>query len=239
MILAALTLLATLTSSDAVVVLLNSRNAVSAKAYGQAREIVEKDARTGKPLQQFVIGVTTDDQKLAKECLAASRGKIRQLAEEKNNSLAWYLLSVEKNDRQCLQKAADGGNIQALNALGTIALQEALSRTDISSNELVRVLAKSFSCFRQTALKRDPNGFVNLGMCYLRGFGCQQDRDLAFACFKAAADAGHPEGMDNMALCYERGYGVERDDELGLLWRMRARAERGDKAAARWLKERP
>ena len=35
----------------------------------------------------------------------------------------------------------------------------------------------------------DPNGFVNLGMCYLRGFGCQQDRDLAFACFKAAADA--------------------------------------------------
>ena len=51
-----------------------------------------------------------------------------------------------------------------------------------------------FCCFRRAAAQRDPNGFINLGTCYLRGLGCKADLSLAFACFKAAAsfpDAGN------------------------------------------------
>ena len=227
-----------MTSSEAVAIVLNSRNATGAKTFAAAKERVERDAEDGKPLQQFVVGVTTDDKALAKKYLDASRGRIRALAEKKGNPLAWYLLSMESNDFQMLQKAADGGNVQALNALGAIATQEALARNGISSNGLERILGRSFEFFSKAAAKRDPNGFINLGTCYLRGFGCKRDMAMAFACFKAAAEAGHPEGMDNLSACYQFGHGIEKNSDLCLYWAMRGRAARGDEAAAQWLRDR-
>lgn len=241
MIFAVLSLLlaaAPISSADAVVIVLNSKNSVSAKTFSEAKGIVEKDAAAGGPLQQFVIGVTTDDKKLAEKYLNASREKIKMLAEEKGNPLAWYLLSMEKNDLRLLQKAADGGNVQALNALGALVTQKALASKNLSTNAVESLLAQSFENFRQAAVKKDSNGYINLGTCYLRGFGCQRDMELAFVCFKAAAEAGHPEGMDNMSACYQFGHGVEKNDELSLLWAIRGRAARGDAAAAKWLETR-
>ena len=231
-------LLFAMSSADAVAVILNSKNATSKRNYEAAREIVEQDAAAGKPLQQFVIGVTTDDKDLAKRYLDASHDKIRALAEKKDNSMAWYLLSMVNNDFKMLQKAADGGNVQALNALGSIAIQEALARNSVSSNGLERILARGYGFFHKAAVQRDANGFINLGTCYLRGFGCKQDMAMAFSCFMAAAEMGHPEGMDNVSACYQFGHGVKKDGDLSLLWAMRGRATRGDEAAAKWLKER-
>ena len=51
-------------------------------------------------------------------------------------------------------------------------------------------------------------------------------------------EMGHPEGMDYVSACYQFGHGTERDDDLSLLWRMRAKALRGDKNAAEWLRSR-
>ena len=229
---------AEMASSNAVIVVLNSRNAVSAKTFAEAKAVLERDAAAGRPLQQFVVGVTTDDKELAKKYLEASRPRIRALAERKNNPFAWYLLSMENNDFTMLRRAADGGNVQALNALGTIATQEALARNNISSNTLESILHTSFDYFRKAAALRDSNGFINLGTCYLRGFGCKQDMAMAFSCFMAAAEMGHPEGMDNVSACYQFGHGVKQDSNLSLLWAMRGRAARGDEAAAKWLKER-
>ena len=238
MILAVFSLIAAMTSADAVAVLLNSQNSTGARTYAAAKEMVEREAADGKPLQQFVIGVTTDDKALSEKYLNASRERIRELAEEKDNSLAWYLLSMEKNDFRLLRRAANGGNVQALNALGTLATQEAFSRKAASTNALEKILAKSYGYFRQAALQRDANGFINLGTCYLRGFGCRQDMAMAFSCFQAAAELGHPEGMDNMSACYQFGHGVRKDNERCLYWAMRGRAARGDEAAAKWLRER-
>ena len=81
-------ILLALTSADAVAVILNSQNACDRQTYAEAKEIVAKEAAEGKPLQQFVIGVTTDDKELAERNLNASRGKIRYLAEQKDNALA-------------------------------------------------------------------------------------------------------------------------------------------------------
>lgn len=227
-----------MSSADAVAVILNSKNATSKRNYETAREIVVQDAEDGKPLQQFVIGVTTDDRDLAKRYLDASRDKIRALAEKKDNPMAWYLLSMENNDFKMLQRAADGGNVQALNALGSIAIQEALNRNGVSSNGLERILKKGYGFFHKAAVQRDANGFINLGTCYLRGFGCKQDMAMAFNCFRAAAELGHPEGMDNISACYQFGHGVKKDNELCLWWAMRGRAARGDEAAEKWLRER-
>ena len=227
-----------MTSADALQILLNSKNAIGVRTFAEAKKMVEREAKEGKPLQQFVIGVTTDDRELAKKYLDASRERIRVLAETKDNPLAWYLLSVEKNDFTMLKRAADGGNVQALNALGAIATQEALARKGSSSVAASNVLEQSFTYFNKAAAKRDPNGFINLGTCYLRGFGCKQDMGLAFSCFRAAAEAGHPEGMDNVSACYQFGHGIEKNTELCLLWAMRGRAARGDEAAMKWLKDR-
>ena len=246
MIFAVLTVLAVLSSADAVSVMLNAPSSVGPRTYAEAKAKVEKDAENGRPLQQFVVGITTEDKDLAKRYLDASREKIVQMAEQKNNPLAWYLLAKELNDIKLLEKAADGGNVQALNALGTILTNDALQKNDLKAfgaevsetNDINRVLAKSYGCFRRAAAQRDPNGFINLGTCYLRGLGCRTDLRLAFECFHAAAKAGHPEGMDNMSACYQFGHGVQKNSELSLYWAMRGRAARGDEAAAKWLRER-
>ena len=239
MILAALPLLLAMTSADAVAVLLNSPGASGVRTFEVARETVEREAAEGKPLQQFVIGVTTDDKDLAKKYMDSSRERIRFMAAQKDNPLAWYLLSLESNDLKLLRRAAAGNNVQALNALGTLAIREAFDKKNgVSTNDLEVILKKSFDCFSRAAAQRDPNGFINLGTCYLRGFGCDQDLAMAFECFKSAAEAGHPEGMDNVSACYQFGHGVAPDAELSLFWGMRGRAARGDEAAAKWLRER-
>lgn len=234
-------LFATMPSADAVVVVLNTSEASGQKRFAEAQAVVEADAREGKPVQQFVVAVTTDDPKLATRYLKSAKPKIKALAENKDNPLAWYLLSMETNDFVCLRKAAKGGNVQALNTLGTIAMQDALDRNDrhqISTNVLESILAKSFRSFSLAAAKQDANAFVNLGTCYLRGFGCKIDLPLAFECFRTAADMGHPAAMDYLSASYEHGLGVKKDVRRSLYWQMKARALRGDAAAEKWLKER-
>jgi len=229
---------ATMTSADAMVCLLNSRSSCSTSTYETALALVGKEAAEGRPLQQFVYGVTTDDKELSRKYLDASRERIRFLAETRDNPLAWYLLSLEKNDLKLLQRAADGDNVQALNALGTIATAEAVNTPAMPKAALQRVLKRSFEFFKRAAAKRDANGFVNVGTCYLRGLGCEQDMAMAFECFRAAAELGHPEGMDYVSACYQFGHGVPPNAERSLYWAMRGRALRGDKAAEKWLRER-
>jgi len=210
-------------SSSAIVRLLNSRAAGSPKDYVAAAEIVAADAEAGRPLQQYVIAVVASDSDLPaklrlskekrKEYLDKSRDKIRLLAEEKGNALAWYLLSLEKNDLKYLKRAAEGDNVQALNAWGTISLNEAMSGSMSDTNEVEKAMVKCFGYFKKAADMGDANGLYNLGMCYLNGYGCQNDQDLAFKCFRTSADAGHPEAINNIGGFYRDGIVVERNLE--------------------------
>jgi TPR repeat protein len=230
-------LLAAMSPSDAVAHLLNAPTSCGKKVYAEAKEVVARDAKAGKPLQQFVWGLSlmTDDPKTSQACLDASRAKIREMAEKTNNPMAWYLLSVEKNDVACLQKAADGGNVQALNALGLLIHSEALARRNADTNQLEAAFKRSFRLFHKASRQRDSNGFVNLGSCFTYGLGCAQDLKAAFRCYEAAAALGHPEAMDALSAAYQLGHGVEADSRQSLLWAMRARALRGDRAAEKWL----
>lgn len=229
-------ILAAMTTQDAVVTLLNSPSSTSQKRFAEAQELIRREADAGNPLQQYVFGVTTKDEKLAKKFLDASRDKIRQMAEKTGNSLAWYLLSLETNDLKLLKKAAEGGNVQALNAYGTILIQLATDTKTATTNSQMSAVSRSYDCFRKAAAQGDPNGFVNLGTCYLRGLGCAVDPAMAHECFKSAAKAGHPEAMEYVSANYQLGHGVRKDPELSLVWRMKAKAVRGDKAAAEWLR---
>lgn len=237
MSIAAALVLAAMTSADAIVVMLNSPGSVSAGRYAEAKALVERDAKAGAPVQQFLVAVNTDDKNLREKYLKASKGKITAMAEKRDNALAWYLLSLENNDLKLLYRAARLGNVQALNAMGTIAIQEVMTAKNLNSNAVEKVMSKSFDCFRKAAAEHDPNGYINLGACYLRGIGCRQDPVMAFSSFLSAAKAGHPEGMDYVSAAYQNGHGVEKDERLSLWWRMKAKSLRGDKDAAKWLKE--
>ena len=208
-------------SSEAIIRLLNSRAAGSPKDYTQAAEIVAADAERGRPLQQFILAVVAMDADLPEklritperraEYLSRSRDKIRLLAEKKNNSLAWYLLSLEKNDMKYLKLAADGGNVQALNAWGTIMLTDAVRNVAVNTNDVADTVSKCLECFKKAAGEGDANGLYNLGMCYLGGYGCEQDRNLAFQCFRTSAEKGHPEAINNMGGFYRDGIVVEKN----------------------------
>ncbi len=215
-------------SSEAIVTLLNSRASGSRREFRNAAKIVASDAKKGLPLQQFVIALVSNDRDLPKklrlnpetrsEYLGRARDRIRRLAEEKNNALAWYLLSLEKNDMSFLKRAAEGDNVQALNAWGTITLTDALRNPSMETNEVERVLVKCFGLFKKAADKGDANGLYNLGMCYMRGYGCVPDEDLAYKCFLASAESGHPEAINNIGGFYRDGVVVRANPETAVKW---------------------
>lgn len=223
-IMVSLLLAATLSSSDAVAILLNTQTSTSASRYAEAVKVVRADAKKGKPLQQFVLGLTIEDDVEAKKLLDASRDKIRALSVKRDNPLAWYLLWRETGKDEYLKKAADGNNVQALNAYGMKLVNEGRA-------------AEARECFSRAVALKDPNACINLGTCYLKGLGGDIDLKLAFKCFFAAAEMGNPEGMDYVSASYDLGHGVERDRHKALVWMMKAKAVRGDKAAAEWLKK--
>lgn len=215
-------------SSNAIIRLLNSRAAGSPRAYEEAARIVREDAEKGGVLQQFILAVISRDADAPESArlsagerdryFAASRDKIRNLAELNSNPLALYVLSMEGNDMALLEQAAAGGNVQALNAFGTIRLTEAFKDTTITSNALVKAQNRAFKCFKWAADQGDSNGFYNLGMCYMSGYGCQRDAKLAFDCFKTAAEAGHPEAINNIGGFFRDGIVVRKNPELSVLW---------------------
>jgi len=210
---------------DAIERLLNSRSAMSPKVYEEAVKEVRAAADKGGVLQQYVIAIVSEDpdapkaaklnEKTRNEWMENARGKIKAMAEDKNNALAWYLLSLEKNDVAALQKAVDGGNVQALNAYGTLLINEAVSGGDTNATAM---LNRAFECYKQAAARRDANGYYNLGMCYMQGYGCTQDAGRAFQCFRAAAEDGHPEAINNIGGFYRDGIVVEINAATSVRW---------------------
>ena len=123
--------------ANAIVRLLNSRASGSPKGYAEAAAEIAADAAAGKPLQGFVLAIVSRepdappaarlDDATREKYLTASRERITRLAHRTNNSLAWYLLSIDSGNTNLLQRAALGGNVQALNAWGTMLVNTAIT----------------------------------------------------------------------------------------------------------------
>ena len=210
--------------SEALRRLLNTRSSGSPREYAAAAEIVARDAAAGHPLQQFVMAVFSKDRAMPasvrltdeqrRKYLEESKERILALAKKKNNPLAWYLLSLEANDRTMLRRAVDGGNVQALNAWGTILLNEMVSKGGLDTNGVWRIMKRGYECFEKAAAQKDPNGLYNFGMCLLNGYGCERDPEKALSYFMAAALSDHPEAINNIGGFYRDGIVVEKDDFL-------------------------
>lgn len=204
--------------------LLNSRSSGSPRAYAEAAEKVAEAARKGGPLQQYIIALVSREadvpsaarisDAVRERYLAKSRPVIRQMAEERDNPLAWYLLSVDTGDTNLLRRAADGGNVQALNAWGTSLLDRAMSTPQIDR----AAVRDAISCFRRAVGQGDANGSYNLGMAYARGIGLPRDDERAFACFRTAAEKGHPEAINSVGWFFREGRVFGKDLQLAAQW---------------------
>lgn len=217
-----------------ILTLLNSSNSSGPRVYASAAESVLADARKGKPLHMFLFALVSRASDFPKELritaeeragfLDSSRAVIKSLAEKRDNPLAWYLLSMENNDLEMLRRAARGGNVQALNAWGTMRLSEAMLSKKLQEDEKKMILKDAFDSFSKAAEKGDMNGSYNLGSCHMNGYGTKQDKVAALKCFKTAAGAGHPEAMNNIGGFYRDGIVVKRDLPTAARW-FRASAE--------------
>ncbi|MBR0198506.1 MAG: sel1 repeat family protein [Kiritimatiellae bacterium] len=217
-----------LDSASAILTIINSPNATSPRQYREAARVVAQDAKKGKPLQQFIIAVKSRDpdfplsaqinEDLRTRYYSSSRPIIQNMAQNHNKPLAWYLLALDENDMTKLKKAADGGNVQALNEWATMSIDRALSNPLLEESDREKILRKSFEAFRKSATAKDPNGIYNLGICHLQGYGVRPDCELAIDCFKDAAQKGHPEAMNNIGGLYRDGIGVEQDNVIAARW---------------------
>ncbi len=213
--------------ADAIMRLLNSQASGSLRAFEQAAEEVAEQARQGRPVYAYVLALISQtpspppaarlDEATRKKYLDGCREKIKYLAEKKNNSMAWYLLSLEGNNRELLHRAAVAGNVQAMNAWGNYLIARAVEGTS-DTNEVNRILGVAYDYFKAAASQGDANGLCNLGMCCLRGIGTQQDDRAAFAYFRDAAEKGHPEAINNIGSFFREGRVVEKDLEMATKW---------------------
>ena len=206
--------------ADAIMRLLNSQSSGSLRAFEQAAEEVAEQARLGRPVYAYVLALVSQqpspppaarlDEATRTKYLDGCREKIKYLAEKKNNSMAWYLLALEKQDRGLLRRAADAGNVQAMNAWGNYLIARAVGGTS-DTNEVNRILGVAYDYFKAAASQGDANGLCNLGMCSLRG-------QTAFNNFRAAAEKGHPEAINNIGSFFREGRVVEKDLEMATKW---------------------
>jgi TPR repeat protein len=214
--------------SDAVLRLLNSRASGSPRAYAEAAEEVAAQAKAGKAVYAFVLGLVSRernappvarlDEATRRKYLVENRPPIKKFAIERNNPMALYLLALDSGDTNLLHRAADAGNVQAENAWGSLLFSLALSDPGASSNQVERALRQAHDCFKDAAGKGDANGLYNLGMCLWRGLGTERNYQAAFNCFRAAAEKGHPEAINNIGAFFRDGTIVDRDAELSAKW---------------------
>jgi len=222
----ALALLAVPTLSDpgrdCILNLLNARAGDSPRRYEEAAREVAAEAENGKPLHQFILAIVSSEPdapqsaKLSDEMraryLESNRQRIRVLAIQKDNPLAWYLLSLDGNDTSLLKRAAEGDNVQALNELGTCGLKKALSGRRLDERAMV-AMRECFGYFNRATAKSDPNAFYNIGVCYLNGWGCKKDGQLAVDSLRRAAELEQPKAINLLGELSRDGVVVDKDSD--------------------------
>ena len=81
--------------------------------------------------------------------------------------------------------------------------------------------------FRKAAERGDSIAQFNLGVCYGKGQGVEQDAAMAFSWFQKSAEQGLASAQYNLGLYYYQGKGVQKDAAKAVYWYTKA-AEQGN-----------
>ena len=212
------------------------------KNLSKAFEFLRLAADQGHSEAQYQVGYCYNYKKgTLKDLKRAAR--YYKLAVKQGNDKAQYRLAklywkTEKNDHSAffkyLKKAANAGNVEAQNDLGTCYFNGIATTVD---------KAESVKYFQMAAAQGDPSAQFNLaqyysvekdwknafqfyesaaeggctkafyclGECYLGGFGTKKDEQVAFDFFKTAAEKGYALSQDKLGELYANGIGTEKD----------------------------
>ncbi|KAJ3319246.1 hypothetical protein HDV06_006574 [Boothiomyces sp. JEL0866] len=143
-----------------------------------------------------------------------------------NSQYSYYglgLLYSEEGENQdmakaeeFLNKAADQGNVPALNLL-----MEQFNNDLVHDNpEFV-----ALEWYTKAASQGDATAQFNLGNMYKIGRGIPQDYEKAMVWFRKAADQGHSEAQCTVGYFYRNGYGVGKDFNTAVEWYLKSAAQ--------------
>lgn len=116
----------------------------------------------------------------------------------------------EKKAMRYYLMAADQGNAEAQNSLGSILQAE-------------KRYPEALAWYQRAADQGHALATNNLGLLYDLGMGVQQDRRKGFELYSKAADLGWAESMWNLANMYGAGQLGSIDMMSACVWAMRAR----------------
>jgi TPR repeat protein len=128
---------------------------------------------------------------------------------------------AEGTDIAALKAQAEGGNPEALNALGNAYA---------NGEGVAQDFAASMRCYRAAAAKGYAPAEFNLGMMYELGRGLPPNPQEAFKDYLEAAQLGYGPAQFNVGNMYATGSGVKIDLLEAAVW-FRQAAERGIAAA--------
>lgn len=115
--------------------------------------------------------------------------------------------------RKHLRKAAQLGNLQAMNLYGRMLQNGEGGPTD---------LAEAARWYTKSADRKNAVGEARLGVMYRDGLGVKRDPKTAFRLFLGSAGKGYRDGAYHAAKMYRSGAAGVRDDAKALYWLERA-----------------
>ena len=131
--------------------------------------------------------------------------------------------------REWYEKAADGGNSDAMVSLGLLYA---------NGQGVAQDYAKAREWYEKAAAKDNAVAMNNLGWLYQNGWGVAQDYAKASDWFEKAADKGNADAMSNLGWLYAHGQGVAQDYAKARELYQKA-ADRGNAEAKTRLEQMP
>ena len=132
------------------------------------------------------------------------------------------LVPSHKKAARLFQRAADLGDVAAINCLGYAYFHGHGVKLDKK---------QAVKYYRMAADRGFARAQHNLGCCFRDGDGVAQDDAEAARFFKMAAGQGFTDAEHNLAFMYATGRGVARDAGEAIRWCERAVAAKGDEKA--------
>lgn len=74
-----------------------------------------------------------------------------------------------------------------------------------------------------------------LGQCFMRGWGCKKDKQLAINYFELAARLGDPDAQQELGFCYTNGKGTKKDLKLGAKYYRMAARQGVEMMGSQWI----
>ena len=117
---------------------------------------------------------------------------------------------------ELFQKAAEAGNANAMNELGSVY---------VNGQGVERNIERGVGWYEKAAQSGSTAAMENLGSLYENGYGVEQDYEKAEEWYRKGAEryrkeaeAGTVAAMASLGKCYINGKGVTADSEEALRW---------------------